>query len=178
MSTQPQYIFTVFSNAALFGGSLDFALTRSGSGSGTGYTYRVIHAKGYGFQASREERKFPALNDTPAPGRTIWLDGLPANDKLVPGGMLPALLALEPPVLRLTGRTRETDGAQEAEILLGEDELARTCGYCGLVESKMDDWRFEQVVDGEETLYWCKECPKVKPGSSTWSQWLRRLVGA
>ena len=91
----------------------------------------------------------------------------------VPGGLLGILLQAEPAVIRLTGNTRKvlTDTGTpkllpEVEILMGEDDLAHTCCYCGKVEF-IEPWRFRccssdpatpQYICSDVCVLWSGSC--------------------
>ncbi|EJD51240.1 hypothetical protein AURDEDRAFT_182000 [Auricularia subglabra TFB-10046 SS5] len=150
------YIFKVFDSPQLVAGQVDFGIARSGG------QYILVFAKGNGMLVSR---RFSELNVDhavlSADGHPlIWFDAAIDRDprNLGPaGGTLAALLAASPSVVRLTGRVRgET---QEVEVLLDEDELARVCSSCGLVESKFEERRWQRHTgEGFESQYWCGMC--------------------
>lgn len=152
------YIFKVFDSPKLVAGQVDFGIARAGS------KYILVFAKGNGMLVTR---RFSELNvDPPAPGsdghQLIWFDAAIDRDprNLGPvGGTLAALLAASPTVIRLTGRVRgET---QEVEVLLDEDELARVCSSCGLIESKTEERRWQRHTgEGFESQYWCDMCAR------------------
>lgn len=173
MTTHPPYVFQVFDSPHLVAGQLDFGIARASNANANHYL--LIWAKGNGQLASRvftelnvstgsSEADVPQLSADGYP--LIWFDSSIDRDprNLAPaGGTLAALLAARPPVLRLTGRKRLMSApeggereAQEAEILLKEDELARVCSYCGLLESKTEEKRWQKLSgDGYKTLYSC-----------------------
>lgn len=200
---EEQHIFTVFyaDHPQLAGGILDFALTRAGDNNPN--HFEVALAKGYGFLYDRSARRYSELNYSTPPGRAgipelsehgfplIWFDarldrqvGVPEDS---PSGMLAALLKADPPVIRLTGRTKKMHcsgvyaGAREAsevEVLLKEDDLARICSYCGVLEWKGDVGRRHKRHTGEgyQSLYWCEECEKSR--KRRWELLVRGWFGA
>jgi hypothetical protein len=157
----------VFTSPNIVGGRLGHALARKPYNQ-----YTLIFTAGYGMAASRESAILNSTTpyseklETSAENRPlIWLDADVDRDERnlgPPGGMLKALLAAEPPVIRPTGRTKviyASEGGErevsEVEVLLSEEDLARVCFYCGAMETLSDD-RFESCGgQAHESLYWC-----------------------
>jgi len=115
----------------------------------------------------------------------IWLDSDIDRDERnlgPPGGMLSALLAADPPVIKATGRMEmmhSSEGglreASEVEILLSEEDLGRVCFYCGTIEVVWDD-RFKQCGgQGYDSLYWCDQCSKKSTISRVASSALKSI---
>jgi hypothetical protein len=76
------------------------------------------------------------------------------------------VLQAEPPLLRLTGRSRSEIRAnhepkveieaKEVEVLICDEGLSRKCAFCGHWESELNDVRFLKVgMDKDDPLYWC-----------------------
>ncbi|EPS94153.1 hypothetical protein FOMPIDRAFT_1055348 [Fomitopsis schrenkii] len=85
----------------------------------------------------------------------------------IPRGLLGILLQAEPPVIRLTGNSRKIHtelGAPklvpEVEILMGEDDLAHMCCYCGAPEFiELAPRRFKRCNnDPAQPQYICSNC--------------------
>lgn len=158
----------VFTSPALSNGGLEFSLARKHPNK-----YLAVYARAYGMAATREwsilnfttpgsERLFSSPQNRPC----IWLDTELDRDErnLGPaGGMLAAMLAAEPPVVKATGRTKMIHAAlggereaHEIEILVQEDDLARFCYYCGGLQHTTDI--FERCGgEGYTSIYWCPE---------------------
>lgn len=158
----------VFTSPALSNGGLEFSLARKHPNK-----YLAVYARAYGMAATREwsilnfttpgsER----LSSSPQNRPCIWLDTELDRDErnLGPaGGMLAAMLAAEPPVVKATGRTKTIHAAlggereaHEVEILVQEDDLARFCYYCGGLQHATDI--FERCGgEGYTSIYWCPE---------------------
>ena len=188
-------LFTLFESPGIFKGSRDFALARSGNTNPNHYL--VVHSMGSGFFYSREERRYSILNLSTGRGAAevprlsengrplIWFDAEIDRPGSVYGpnhDMLSVLQAASIPLLRVTGRTRtkSENGVEreekEVEILLGEDELARICCYCGIIEYKTDTERFEKCSgEGYQSLYWCEQCAKDSP--RRWRLSIRNWLG-
>jgi hypothetical protein len=157
-------------------GGLEYGLARKSPN-----TYLLVYARAYGMAVCRytailnvstpRSISSPALRLSTSGRPLIWIDADVDRDprNIGPeGGMLKALLAAEPPVFRSTGRTRGMympEGglrdAGEVELLLTEDELARACWYCGVIEY---EWRVSSndrfvPCDGEgyQTTYMCSQ---------------------
>lgn len=163
-----------FSSPAFANGHIYFALARKDDTNRN--QYMLALARGYGMAATRKGATLnsstssadaPALSSSGHP--LIWFDAdweLDPNESTFPeGGLLDALLAAEPPVIRATGRTRtqhtKRGGEREipqVEILLGEDELAHVCSYCGDVELPEGD-RWQRRNDDASNPAYC--CTKV-----------------
>jgi hypothetical protein len=157
----------VFSSPNLFRGRLDFALSRNSYNQ-----YALVYTRAYGM-AERMEAAF--LNfTTPLSERLelsaenrplIWLDSdIDRTDYGPPDGMLVALLAANPTVIKATGRTKmmhDSKGvereASEVEILLNEEDLSHICYYCGEMEFDSGPrLRMERCSgQGYHSLYWC-----------------------
>jgi hypothetical protein len=157
----------LFTSPTLAGGRLEYALVRK-----PGNQFSLIFTRGAGMAADREGAVLnfstppsdqPVLSADRHP--IIWLDSDIDRDERnlgPPGGMLAALLAADPPVIRATGRTKVIHASMggerdvsEVEVLLAEEDLARVCYYCGSMETVYDD-RFEQCGGQDhESLYWC-----------------------
>ncbi|KZT68258.1 hypothetical protein DAEQUDRAFT_812227 [Daedalea quercina L-15889] len=182
-----------FSSPAFANGHISFALARKDDVNPN--QYMLVLARGYGMA---ETRRGATLNATTSSGvgdapslsssghPLIWFDAdweHEAGDPDFPeGGLLNALLAAEPPVVRTTGRTRpmmskrsEERVAQEVEILLGEDELAHVCCYCGEPELlDVDRWKLSND-DVTRPMYCCSECSKQNAFRKKLTWALRRL---
>ncbi|KAH9921556.1 uncharacterized protein BXZ73DRAFT_51798 [Epithele typhae] len=153
-------------------------------------TFLVVFSRAYGMASSRTYAVLNVSTPAAAPaslspqGRPlIWLDSDLDRDprNLGPSkGVLAALLAAEPPVVRATGRTQRMHAAEggerdahEVEVLLAGDQLARCCWYCGASELNDDvreGRRFERCpgsADGAESSYRCPTCAE-KPALSRW----------
>jgi len=163
-------IMLVFRSPNLFGGRLEFALTRKSYNQ-----YALIFTRGAGMA---EYREISFLNFTTSRSEKlalsadkhhlIWLDSNCDRDERnlgPPGGMLAALLAVNPAVIKATGRTRVMRDPNkvarevpEVEILLSEEDLYRACYYCGCIESYWDAVgnRMERCGGQDhESWYWC-----------------------
>jgi hypothetical protein len=167
----------VFRCPILGSDAFEFAIARQSPS-----TYLVVFARAYGMAAGRQ---VATLNvSTPQSSNSarfsssgkplIWIDS--DLDRHSPslgpeGGVLKALLAAEPPVVRATGRVRGMHmpegglrDAAEVEVLLAGDDMARVCWYCSDVELESDvqDGRRFPVSGGEgyEATYMCfRVCP-------------------
>ncbi|KZT68260.1 hypothetical protein DAEQUDRAFT_336989 [Daedalea quercina L-15889] len=126
-------------------GVLRFALARKDSTNRN--QYMLVFAEPYGMACDRRVatlNEFTSAREADAPTLSasghplIWFDCTMDLNPKNQDGILHALLQVEPPVIRLTGRTRKVPTesgdvqlVREVEILLGEDDLAHVCYYCG-----------------------------------------------
>jgi hypothetical protein len=149
--------------------------------------YQLVYATANGMASSRE---VAILNHTTPEDAALTLsaNGHPllwfdsnwdrnnAPNMVAPRGMLSAVLAAEPPVIRKTGRTQPMHGrdgeereAVEVELLLSEDQLSYRCWSCGHYETETDvqsgrmtRWHGE----GYESLYCCEQVSVTAPRGS------------
>ncbi|EPS94138.1 hypothetical protein FOMPIDRAFT_157994 [Fomitopsis schrenkii] len=179
-----------FSSPAFANGYILFALARKDDTNRN--QYMLVLARGYGMAATRKGATLnsstpsadaPALSSAGHP--LIWFDADwerdPSDATLPEGGLLNALLAAEPPVIRTTGRTRTQSTnkrgereVQEIEILLGEDELAHICYYCGDVELLEGDRWQRRNDNAANPAYCCTTCSGQSALRRTWNTALRR----
>lgn len=180
-----------FSSPAFANGRIYFTLARKDDTNRN--QYMLVLARGYGMAATR---KGATLNSStpssdahvlsPTGNPLIWFDADwerdPSDATFPEGGLLNALLAAEPAVIQTTGRTRGQSTKKggerevpEVEILLGEDELAHICYYCGDVELPQAD-RWQRRDDDANTPIYC--CPTVSLCLSTFSERLTRRSGS
>ena len=169
-----------FSSPAFANGHIYFAIARKDDANRN--QYMLVLARGHGMAVTRKgatlnsstssaAAEAPTLSSSGHP--LIWFDADWERDPSAPlfpeGGLLNALLAAEPPVIRTTGRSRtqrtkkgEGHEAPEVEILLGEDELAHICCYCGDVELLEGD-RWQRCNNSTSAPAY--GCTKVSPHS-------------
>ncbi|KAF8903923.1 hypothetical protein CPB84DRAFT_1773713 [Gymnopilus junonius] len=158
-----------FTSPKILGGHFEYSIARKPNNQ-----YLLIFGRAYGMVDTRE---VAILNYTTQRSEKIqlsadnhpliWLDSDVDRDERdfvrTPGGMLAALEAAEPPIIRPTGRVRkmraEKGGEREAaevEILLSEEDLGRICYYCRMMETVSDD-RLERCGgEGHESVYRCQ----------------------
>ena len=142
----------VFTTPTYCHGGLEFAIARKAPPNN--HQYMLVFPRAYGMAAtlkvatlncSTTARAVEAPKLSPAGRPLIWLDSDMDrsiwNMSLTGEDMLGALLHVDPPVIRATGRERmmiaQPGGAKvarEVELLLEEDQLARMCRYCGCTE--------------------------------------------
>nr|VWO95085.1 Nonribosomal peptide synthetase 1 (EC [Ganoderma boninense] len=163
----------IFTTPDVAKGSFKLAIARKSPGK-----YLLILARAYGMA---ETRVFAVLNSS-TPSSTIaassasghpliWLDTDLDRDPrnlAPPRGVLGALQAADPPVIKLTGRVQRMHAkeggerdAHEVEIVLSEDQLARCCWYCDALETDIDvrdDERFKSCGGtGYASTYMCQQ---------------------
>jgi hypothetical protein len=164
-----------FSSSAFIGGtSIQYTLSRWKRNQ-----WMIALARAYGMAIVQD---FARLNySTPSPeplvlspdGRPlVWLDTeLDRGDLGPPDGVLAALRAAEPPVIRVTKLTKmmhATIGgerkAYQVEILVPEEELAHCCEYCGMIETIFQKERMAKYGgQGYRSAYWCmKVCQFIR----------------
>jgi hypothetical protein len=148
---------------------ITFILTRSETNK-----YKLLFGRAYGMAETRE---WAVLNSS-TPGADplvlstenrpcIWIDSDFDRDarNIGPrGGTVAVLMTCDPPVFKVTGRTKQmyaTEGgwreAQEVEILLKEEELAHSCYYCGRTEYPIEDHYEKCAGENYSSFYWCPE---------------------
>ena len=150
---------------------LDFVLTRTAANK-----YALFFGRAYGMAASR---RWADLNSTTTSSEPlllssdkrpcIWVDSSLDRDprNLGPeGGLIATLLSCDPPVFRLTGEKKNMyakEGgwreAQQVEILLKEEDIARSCHCCGNCEFPSGLGERYTHVGGENytSIYQCSD---------------------
>ncbi|KAF8903922.1 hypothetical protein CPB84DRAFT_1728052 [Gymnopilus junonius] len=147
-----------------------------------GNLYFIAFARAYGMACSRLldiincttcGPEMLELSESKRP--LVWFDSFMnrmdfSSDPFHPEGHLAALLKVDPPVIKLTGRKKymyaDEGGAREAsevEILLPEESLARVCYLCRGTEYNYGDARFERLpgTSGYQSLYVCEYCASM-----------------
>lgn len=163
----------IFTSDNVAKGGFELAIARRSPG-----TYLLILARAYGMA---ETRVYAVLNSStpsstvPASSPTghplIWLDtDLDRDPRHLgpPEGVLAALMAADSQVVRPTGRVQRMHGkeggerdAHEVELMLEEDQLARCCWYCNILETDVDardNTRLQRCSgEGYTSTYMCQQ---------------------
>ena len=145
--------------------SLTFILNRRQSNQ-----YRLLFGRAYGMAVTRE---WAILNSTTpdtdplvlsAENRPcIWVDSdMERCPRPFGGRTISSLVTCDPPVFKVTGRTKqmyaEEGGwreAHEVEILLKEEEIAHSCYCCGKTEYPKEDVFENCGGENYTSIYWC-----------------------